>query len=421
MLSLWIPLATPASFIEKIMSNHLLENTNDEIVPLRDIIIPFLKGASLNRNSLHLNALVDQNKEDAFAIFLKHTNEVDKTSILELLVAETEQIQRLENDYKTWMRDLHVTHNLIHFLEFLSTQNYHRIRNILKEIHKHKFKNSYVFPLVSAALATVAGSGCYFYAHPEQWDVFLKILLEKLPEYGKNLLTLAMSAEILSGIIILFQVGRFFYENYWILSNKTTKTQIKFAKLSKINAYYLLSIAAQVLMFFNSGTTTTISSILFFLAAVTSLALTYLELYHHHKPTKPQENSSIKKAILFNEAHYQEQLSYYERKQMQLNAEFIALVPITIISITSIFLSPYYVFLTPIFACCQFLITTLKSMYINNQNQIFADRLQTIIRPEFKKEDSATQTQFITITTLLMDKNKPPEDIVQEARSVLNI
>lgn len=396
------------------MNKIPLESLNDEIVPLDHVIIPFLKGAGLNLNSIFLNALVEQTQEDAFDIFIRQSNKNDIDTILDNLVSDTKSKKQLKTDYESWIKDLHVSHNLIHFLEFLSTKNFHRARNLLKEIHQHQFKNSYVFPFLSGLLALVAGAGCYFYLNPEKWDVFVKLVLEKLPEYSKNLLTIAMSAEILSGLIILFQLGRFFYENYRILSNKTTKTQIKFAKLSKINAQYVLSIAAQVLIFFNSGTTTTISSILFFFAAVISFALTYLEFYHHQEPSKLNQDVSSKKELLLNQVHYEEQLSYYERKQMQLNTEFFALIPITIISITSIFLSPYYVFLTPIFACCQFLIATLKTLYIQNQNKNFANQLQTTIRAEFEKEKR-------DVKAILGDQNLTPAEQINLISSIFNM
>jgi hypothetical protein len=355
------------------------QNTSNE-TPLDWIVIPYIRGKSFHHSDIFLKVLVEQQQQDALEIFLKQVDTNDQDQILANLISDKQEQTKLKQEYDDWCKELHVSHNLIYFLEFLSSKNYHRIRNLLKQIREHEYKKSYAFHILSAALVGVAGLGCYFYLHPEQWDIFLQALFHKLIEYSQELLQLAMSAQILSGLIVLFQLARFFYENYNILSNKTTKTQVKFARLSKTNAYYLLSISAQILIFFNDGTANTISSILFILAAVITLASTYLELHHYKNPKALESEKIDTEEDFFKVANYEEKKAYYERKRMQFHAEFIVLVPITIISIASIFLSPHYAFITPIFACCQFIMTTLKTMYIEKQNKNSAITLQNKIK-----------------------------------------
>lgn len=363
------------------MNQNLIEAPNNTVHPVTEIVVPFLEGTGLAKNSLYLSCLMQEAQMDALCVFQKETNKNCIDIILRNLSDNDQHIIELKDEYGLWCKKLHISHNLLHFLEFLASKDYNRIRNLLKEIHEHKFAKSYWTYYLGGALLTSAGAGLYFYLKPEHFEVVKQFLIEKLPEYGKILLDFAMSAEILSGIIIVFQFFQFLYENYIVLSNKTTSTQIKLAKLSKINTHYFLTITAQVFIFINSGISNTISNILFFLAAVFSLALTWLQFSHHKNPTSSDDN-------LKDKIHYLEALSYYERKKNQLNAEITALVPITIISVVGIILGPYYAFLTPIFATCQFLIAALKDEYLKRKSKFFAEELQNQISFLTKKEES---------------------------------
>ena len=101
------------------------------------ITADFLRGAAIEDIESFLQNLANRKQKSALTLFHEANNKNDISDILKILVRK-EQISQCQLNYEQWLSTKQISHDLIHFLEFLALNNFHRLHFLLKRIGKIK-------------------------------------------------------------------------------------------------------------------------------------------------------------------------------------------------------------------------------------------------------------------------------------------
>ena len=275
----------------------------------KDIITSFCQGVHIERLDADLIILTKEKAKHAIDVFTEEqcTNKT-LTQILNSLkyTDPKDNINEIIRDYEdTWLRKNNVSHNLVHFLEFLVQNKHHsRIAFLLERIQQTKNPVSYAAYFFSGALVSCIGASIYFYVTEDSWDSFLNFITLTIPQSGKWFLENILLTQNLSIIILAYQFIKTFFDFHHIYIDRTTSDPKKFIKIATVA---LLTMTAQALSFLYINIARFIPGLLLIIASSIESIWLFIELLY--KPDEKDQRQIDAMSTL-------EQIKYFELKAM---------------------------------------------------------------------------------------------------------
>jgi hypothetical protein len=354
-----------------------------------ELLISSIKGENIGIFKARLIALaqlVDKTPYEIFSEINYLENKRVFDDIVDLLTFKEEDKKALLSEYQYWYNHLHLSDNLIHFLEFLASKKFYRFQPYIALIHSLKPYESKVLEVIvgTLSLGTLSLIATFFYNH-DLWLVFREFLEKNGPDILKFLIDYILLAENLALISLFFKIFKFFNQLYAIISNHAKTESDKIKEIIKLCLSNVLVISAQLLCFLNSGLMTPIVGYLFIAASLCDVVSCMLSIMHLKQPKDIDNtllsNSSYedRKNYCAAKAQFFEQKAFYDQQINTSFFEIIAFMMITGATVVSFMFFPDLFILCVVFqTICSIFKDMLIKYYekqVNRNLQISIDTL----------------------------------------------
>lgn len=400
--------------IPSINQQHRIATKSQDDRPLI-ITSDFLRGGAIEDITSYLQNLTNRHHKSALELFQNSKNPSLVDDILGLLVEKAEHVLYKER-YDEWLSTKLLEHNLIHFLEFLALNDFHRIHFFLKIVHKIKPATNYQYIYGGLALST-CGAAIAFYLRPNWWNIVLEAIIVTAPSVGLWLLKYILIPQNLAALLIGYVLIETFVKIYLTLSNHSTSNEHKTTKILRqlINCAFIVS--AQILCFMNLGLITQTAATLFITAALFEMLWALQEYCQLSKPEQLslEEQSNLLKAI-----HYEDQMSYYQRKEQQLLVAVIVLVLISIATTISILFGGQFLFISLLSIAFQWLVSRYKDVSIENTENHIAQHLQSYISNVYPNRPTIEDTHKVDEIKMILGSNFSENEKLNQINMLFN-
>ncbi len=371
-----------------------MNNQNSIQQKLEEIVIGALKGASIQSCKWLLVELAESHNINPFELF-SQTNYTEDTSGLEniLKVLAPDQVNDLKEHFIYHCHSLHMSHNLINFLEFLTHQGYHRLHP-----HIHSIKNlkpiqySYGMYSLGGLSILIGASVTIGIFHSEIWNQMLDYFLKHGQAILKFTLQHIWIAENIAFLTLIYRLIDFISKCYKVYNNHATTTENKINKILKFFLVDSFIIVAQGLLYASQGLINPVSGYLFIASSFVELAYSAISLYKLSKPIEPVFNiNDSQDLFLANQAHYLEEIAFYQRASGRCYHELWAFALIAGGTVIAITLSNHLLMIGIIMVMFQFMVYQLKDYMIFQNNKNINQHLQKDIRRLYTSEPHANR------------------------------
>ncbi len=344
----------------------------------KDIITSFCQGVHIEHIDADLIILTKTRTKHALDVFAEE--QCAQETLIQILESlkythKNGKIKGIIDHYNTvWLPNNEVSHNLVHFLEFLvQHEDHRRIAFLLERIHETKNPVSYAAYFFSGALLSCIGASIYFYL-TDSWNSFLNFITLTIPQIGKWFLENILLTQNLSIIILAYQFIKTFFDFHHIYIDRTTSDPKKFIKIATVA---LLTMTAQALSFLYINIARFIPGLLLIIASSIESIWLFIELLY--KPDE-KDQRQIDAMSTLEQIKYFELKAMYEKTKTQFYYELISWALITTASIIGFIFAPYLPFIGTMIVVFQFLVSSAKHYYYNQLNEDSMFDLQKIIQ-----------------------------------------
>ena len=377
------------------------------------ITADFLRGVAIEDIESFLQNLANRKQKSALVLFHEAQNEKDISDILKFLVRK-DDIVKYQDAYKQWLSTKQISHDLIHFLEFLALNNFHRLHFLLKRICKIKPAHNYQYVYSGLALTT-CGAALAFYLRPEWWNATLDAIMVTAPNVGIWLIKYILIPQNLAVLMIGYIVVETFAKIYIILEKNSTSPEHKTNKIIRQVINCMLNVSAQIICFTSLGIISQAAASLFITAALFEMLWTLIEYCQLSEPISlTEEQKKCPLACI----QYEDELAHFKRKEQQLFIAVIVLVLISIATTISVLFGGQLAFISLLSIAFQWLVSRYKDSSIENTEIEIAQNLQSKISHYHPPRSAQVDSEHLQEIKHILEENKEPAVKISEIKSL---
>lgn len=377
------------------------------------ITADFLRGAAIEDIESFLQNLANRKQKSALALFHEANNLNDITDILKILVRK-EQISHYQQDYEQWLSKKQISHDLIHFLEFLALNNFHRLHFLLKRIGKIKPAQNYQYVYSGLALST-CGAAVAFYLRPEWWNAALDAIMVTAPSVGLWLIKYILIPQNLAVVMIGYILFETLANIYIILEKNSTSSEHKTNKILRQVISCMLNVSAQILCFMSLGIISQAAASLFITAALFEMLWTLLEYCQLAQPLPLTEDEQKCPLTCIQ---YEDELAYFKRKEQQLFIAIIVLVLISIATTISVLFGGQLAFISVLSIAFQWLVSRYKDSSFEHTEVEIAQNLQNQISHYHPPRSAQADSEQLQEIKHILEDHAEPAVKISEIQSL---